>query len=403
MSGLSLCLSGGGHRAALYHLGALARLNEYGVLSRVTAVSSVSGGSIIAGLLARAWPGLRLDPSTGRFDNFDAMLSRPLRSYIDLDLRDEVILKGQLRPEVWRGKKTITELFAEKLDQVLFNGMTLQELPETPDFTFCATNLETAVCWRYSRRRSGDYQVGWMDGLELPLCRAVAASAAFPMAFPPIVEHFPPGQFRGGALEKRGQEHLTELRESVSLTDGGVYDNLGLEPLWKTSDALLISDGGKPLNVAVNPDGGIMNRLLLASSISANQQEALRKRVLLARFKGMSSEEFPPLRGTYWGPGSNFRQYPRWLDEGYEGPVLEAITGIRTDLNAFAKGETAILVNHGYLLADTALRSWLDDGSLYQTAPTFTWPAATNRPGDPANRTALAESAKRVVWGPIHI
>src|SRR5262245_66247182 len=57
--GVALCLSGGGFRAALFHLGALRRLNELRVLSRVTHISAVSGGSILAAHLARAverWP-----------------------------------------------------------------------------------------------------------------------------------------------------------------------------------------------------------------------------------------------------------------------------------------------------------------------------------------------------------
>src|SRR5689334_18099315 len=50
--GTALCLSGGGYRAALFHLGAVRRLNELGVLSQLTTVSGVSGGSIVANLLA---------------------------------------------------------------------------------------------------------------------------------------------------------------------------------------------------------------------------------------------------------------------------------------------------------------------------------------------------------------
>src|SRR5690349_41406 len=57
--GIALCLSGGGYRAALFHLGALRRLNEMGVLSRIDKVAAVSGGSIIAAHLAQQageWP-----------------------------------------------------------------------------------------------------------------------------------------------------------------------------------------------------------------------------------------------------------------------------------------------------------------------------------------------------------
>jgi predicted acylesterase/phospholipase RssA len=38
-SGMALCLSGGGYRAALFHLGAMRRLNELGVLSVADTIS----------------------------------------------------------------------------------------------------------------------------------------------------------------------------------------------------------------------------------------------------------------------------------------------------------------------------------------------------------------------------
>jgi hypothetical protein len=57
--GTALCLSGGGYRAMLFHLGTLWRLNETGYLQRLTRVSSVSGGSITAGVLGLRWSAQR--------------------------------------------------------------------------------------------------------------------------------------------------------------------------------------------------------------------------------------------------------------------------------------------------------------------------------------------------------
>src|SRR6267378_4024917 len=53
--GMALCLSGGGYRAMLFHLGALWRLNQFGYLTKLTRISSVSGGSITAGVLGLKW------------------------------------------------------------------------------------------------------------------------------------------------------------------------------------------------------------------------------------------------------------------------------------------------------------------------------------------------------------
>jgi len=48
--GITLCLSGGGFRATLFHLGAIQRLFELGIAIRpdFDTVTSVSGGSITA-------------------------------------------------------------------------------------------------------------------------------------------------------------------------------------------------------------------------------------------------------------------------------------------------------------------------------------------------------------------
>jgi predicted acylesterase/phospholipase RssA len=58
-SGIGLALSGGGFRATLFHCGAFWRLNGLGCLQKLDRVSSVSGGSIGAGLLGLKWEKLR--------------------------------------------------------------------------------------------------------------------------------------------------------------------------------------------------------------------------------------------------------------------------------------------------------------------------------------------------------
>ncbi|MCI0733366.1 MAG: patatin-like phospholipase family protein, partial [Methylococcaceae bacterium] len=47
---LGLALSGGGFRAALFHIGTLARLAELDLLRHVQVLSTVSGGSIIGAM-----------------------------------------------------------------------------------------------------------------------------------------------------------------------------------------------------------------------------------------------------------------------------------------------------------------------------------------------------------------
>jgi hypothetical protein len=66
MSKIGLALSGGGFRASLYHLGLVRFLRDAGILSRVTHITSVSGGSVLAAHLVLNWD--RYNGSQGEFD-----------------------------------------------------------------------------------------------------------------------------------------------------------------------------------------------------------------------------------------------------------------------------------------------------------------------------------------------
>ncbi len=63
IAGIGLCLSGGGYRATLFHLGVLWRLNQVGYLNKIDRISSVSGGSILSGVLGLNWSRLAFDAS----------------------------------------------------------------------------------------------------------------------------------------------------------------------------------------------------------------------------------------------------------------------------------------------------------------------------------------------------
>jgi len=97
--GVALALSGGGYRAALFHLGALRRLNELGVLSRVDTISSVSGGSIVSAHLAER---VRHWPASGEvIDNWDTLVAAPLRQFVRRNIRTGPLLRRAL-PWNWR-------------------------------------------------------------------------------------------------------------------------------------------------------------------------------------------------------------------------------------------------------------------------------------------------------------
>src|ERR1700730_16028183 len=72
-SQIALCLSGGGYRAMLFHLGALWRLNELSYLGKIGRISSVFGGAITARVLAAHWASLGVT-ATAPAPNFQVIV-----------------------------------------------------------------------------------------------------------------------------------------------------------------------------------------------------------------------------------------------------------------------------------------------------------------------------------------
>src|SRR3974390_2679816 len=82
---IGLALSGGGFRATLYHLGLVRFLRDSNLLSNVTHITSVSGGSVVAAHLALHWTRY-----TGSASEFDAA-ARELLAFVQLDVRNRII------------------------------------------------------------------------------------------------------------------------------------------------------------------------------------------------------------------------------------------------------------------------------------------------------------------------
>ena len=111
--GIGLALSGGGYRAMVFHVGALIRLNEVALLRKIKRISSVSGGSITAGVLGTSWKGLKFTDDVAI--NFDVVVER-VRQMADTTVDAGAIIGGILLPG------SISDRVAKAYDKTLFQG-----------------------------------------------------------------------------------------------------------------------------------------------------------------------------------------------------------------------------------------------------------------------------------------
>lgn len=276
---IGLALSGGGMRAAVFHSGLLARLADENLLEEVTAISSVSGGSMGIGLVYTAnnnrWPTseeyrTRVVPyirakATGT-NIQQSYIRRLLRSPMNL-FRARAIDISHLMQELW--------------------GITarLKAIPHEPYWMINATCYETGVNWRFAPDSMGDYLFGYSPDPDIPLADALAASGAFPGLIGPLVL-----DARRFKWFSRGETvSRPHLYQKVRLWDGGVYENLGTEPLFKPGkgyqhdiDFLITSDAGEA------PEGEVYNiiksgyRLI---GLATGQVRALRARMVVAHLQ----------------------------------------------------------------------------------------------------------------------
>ena len=338
---IGLCLSGGGYRAMLYHVGALVRLNELGFLSQIKEIASVSGGSITAGVLARAWSTLHFN-NEGKATNLIEELAEPLIHFASVGVDIKAAFLGLLPGY------TAANVLEKAYDRHLFHHTTLQDLPDKPRFTFMATNLQTGSGWRFAKDYAADHRVGRINHPGLSLARVVTASSAFPPFLSPVRIKFDPGTVQpmvGADL------HRPPFTQVAVLTDGGVYDNLGLERVWKRCRTILVSNAGRNIPEIGSPTGRWVGQFFRTLGLIQQEAENSRKRILF----GMNN--LGQRKVAFWGIDTPIAAY------GLADTIsvtLEATTiaaNMRTRLNPFSPAEINLLLQVGYAGADASLRA----------------------------------------------
>ncbi len=347
---LALCLSGGGYRAMLFHLGTIWYLNDAGYLPKLDRVSSVSGGSITAGVLALKWNQLQFDDK-GVAKNFKDIIVAPVRKFADTTIDAGNIIKGVLTPGT-----TINDRIVGAYKKVVFGDATLHDIVDKPRFVINATNVQTGSLFRFSKPYIADYRIGMMKNPKTLLAAAVAASSAFPPVLSPARIDFKHSDWTDLATGECAQPPFTT---KVVLTDGGVYDNMGIETAWKRCKRVLVSDAGAKYQPEKNPPSDWARHALRINSTIDSQVRALRKRQVVSAFKDPSDGH----TGTYWGMWTKPSEYPTSSLKLDDAACLE-LAKTPTRLAKLPANTQEAIINFGYGMAERAVRSFYDKDAL---------------------------------------
>jgi predicted acylesterase/phospholipase RssA len=342
---IGLALSGGGFRAAIYHIGVLAKLAELDLLRKVEALSCVSGGSIIGAhyyLEVRKLMHEKADWEIKKDDYIEIVkrIEEKFLAGVQTNIRTRVVanlfvnLKMIFSSDYSRTKR-LGELYEENIFSLVedgegneprwLNDLKIQpkewsedggedfnpkngnwlRAAKVPMLILNATTLNTGHNWQFTAswmgeppspidsEIDGNYRLRRMYYKDAPegrkkvrLGHAVAASSCVPGLFEPLAL---PGLYEEPKKERdkeqdNKQNSKPDKKLVVRLVDGGVYDNQGTSSLLDQGcNILLVSDASGQMNTENDPGAGLLAVPLRANSV-------LQARVRVAQYRELSAQ-----------------------------------------------------------------------------------------------------------------
>lgn len=409
---LGLALSGGGFRAALFHVGVLARMAELGLLEKVEVLSCVSGGSIVGAHyylelkhLLESTPDDEL--TTDDYIEIVQRVAVTMLRAVDRNMRTRVVnnpwknLKMAIRddysPSNRLGELLDTEVFSRATGAPR-GGYHLHDMrivpardrgdasPQSGDafrpkkhnwrrkhkvpiLILNATSLNTGHGWQFTSKGMGEPGETIESAIDsnvrlrrsnfehsrrrVPLGEAVAASAAVPGIFEPIgVDHL----------------YVDHLQNDwrVRLVDGGVHDNQGVAALLELEcDHVIVSDASGQVHSDRGPGQGALSVPLRSNTILMQRIRGAQYSDLYTRTDAQQIESFAfvtmnagldPIAITpRFSPQdrSDRSEVDRCLQEfGIRRGTQSRLADVRTDLDSFCELEAAALMTQGYVVSD---------------------------------------------------
>ena len=408
---VGFALSGGGFRAALFHIGVFARLAELNVLRHIEVLSCVSGGSIVGAyyyLLLKQ----RLEEKDDQLDRDDYLkivkdMSLKFVAAVQQNIRVKILSDWNKNFRIFSDKDyTRTNYLGELYEDILYRELVknaeedllmhnLRIKPggneqfdirmenwrrknKIPMLVLNATSFNTGHNWQFTASWMGEppgsiqqkvdskprlRRMYYKDAPEkyrnkIRLGMAVGASSCVPALFEPLL--------------LRGLYPNLDLM----LADGGVQDNQGVSSLLEQEcKVMIVSDSSGQLPNETTLGTGPFNSFFRSDMVL---QEKVREHQMTDLFKRRESSQLTGLfymhlkKDLHANPVKwKYSKEPTrkiWLKQGFTGnvnqtsygilkEVQEQVANLRTDLDAFTDTEAFALMYSGYCQADTECRS----------------------------------------------
>jgi NTE family protein len=359
-----LALSGGGTRAMAFHIGVLKLLAENEALERVEEISSVSGGTLLIGLMLRTndyrWP------SSKRFleQVYPILVERLCDQALEFKLFPQRFLNidypWEKKPSHW---------LAKAISSIWDIDILWGDLPKGPKWIVNTTSAETGKRFYFSGKWLNCYQIGKTNAEKYRLVDIMAASAAVPGLIGPWVMPVIEEEWKRAGKDALEGDHLLGRYSKLHLYDGGLYDNLGLEQFVSVGSGVkkpyrdgvvVVSDASKPFEKAFERGSFNPRRLEDLINIPLDQTRALRVRDFQSHLR-----DFP-------GSGAHVRlgvaknalrseandTLKRWFDRSSslkDGHVRQ-VAKTDTRLHGFERTVLDLIIANGYETADAVFR-----------------------------------------------
>lgn len=420
---IGLALSGGGYRAAAYHIGTFRALKEMDLLDKIDVISSNSGGSITNGCY-----GLYGDD----YNTFETKLISSLQKGVIKRVfvsREFLLAFGYLLASIWNlcdpffrtplwlnialvaiilPFLVFAQFFVLPLNKVLeriynrlfFEKKTLGDLTKKHKTVINASNFDTARVFTFEESRLTDSKytnknanprVLFKHG-KFPVSRAVVASTCVPFAFTPVTigKEFFQNENDYGKINPR-------------LVDGGIYDNQGIHKLTQKNSTcycnyVIVSDAGrgfdhkkkfrnqislltrtsdifmeriKNVQMMNNLYNGQCNNSIVAyQSLSFDLESSLSEFVKMLKNKHIAPEvikaheiEKADIDNQNWGKIEDHIKNRIGLDviiaKGCSKEELTKARGIKTGLSWFRQWKIDLLVKHAQAITELQVKLFL--------------------------------------------